>query len=350
MVFTGCDVSRLRKEDALNKIYAAVAIVVSLVIAFFTSGGLILACGVAFWLGAGAYVLIREGIRRWRLSSPEAQEQLERAWWLSERELPAPSSEIDWEEFEDAVELRLLQADDVWAPIDTADMIYRAERDMAFVWPPGAEWACPNCTHRFNRPMDQCPLCDYWTKEDERVPAPGGAQISNDLAHKGWRCPECKKLVPVTMHSCNHCGEGFRGGGPYSQEVFDGPDGPVLETIYEDPRTGAKAILSSRKMQPDEYETCVVAEGGTEIVVPTTSRHNWAGGTDFSSGALGLFQIPPHMIGSSEPDQFHISASTRSRAEERRRRLWQEMMKSVQSHQMTYEQAQDAIQRLMRDG
>jgi hypothetical protein len=272
----------------------------------------------------------------YRSHDPERQEKLEHAWWNSDKELSKPPPEINWEEFEDAVELRLIEADDPWAPVDTADMIYKADRDMAYVWPQGAEWACPNCSHRFNRPMDQCPLCEHITTDEERVPvAPKGPD-----EWQGWTCPSCDCITSSADHRCGNCGQGYRGGGPYREEVFDGPDGPVLETIHVDPRTGDRTIVSSR-------ETYDVDQIGRDVVPQVgTSRHTRAGGTDLSSQAIGLFQIPPHYLGTDRgvaQERHHFSY-------DRPRSLQRQLAEEVRKGRMTREQARAAIQALHERG
>lgn len=325
----------------MNKIYVLVAIVVGIAVAFFTSGALIALCGVAFWLGAGVYLVGRDALEQHALKKPETQEQLERDWWTSDKELPEPPPEINWDEFERAIDIRLQTAQDPWAVIDVDELLKRADRDMNYVWPDNAEWACPNCNHRFSRPLGQCPLCEHETTIDEFKPA-----AAEETDHKSWKCGVCQRRVPRTFHRCNYCANGFRGGGPYRQEVFDGPDGPTLETIYVDPKSGDKTIVSSRRMDSSEYETITVAESGKEYVTPVgTSRHGWAGGTDFSdleTRALAAFQVPPHMM-VSQPERHHISYS---RPESLRRQIEAEVRKG----RMTPEQARVAIQLLHERG
>lgn len=293
-------------------------LVVMLVAATLGAGLLGLLTASAFIFGGFCYLLCAAVIHKYRLASPERQAQLERDWWMSDKELPAPLGEIDWQEFEDAVQLRLEVKQDPWAPIDVDDMIYRAERDMKYVFPEesGAPWP----------PIET---------EDK------DGNVVATRPYAAWNCINCGKNVVNTDHRCPHCKECFRGGGPYSQEVFDGPDGPFLETIYTDPSTGEKTIVSSHKV--DDYETVQVAQGGTEYIIPTrvsTSRHDWSGGTDLSSNVVGLFQIPPHQLGPGKPEDFHISTPPRHQ------RLAASLALAVREHQITHEQALEAMQRL----
>lgn len=196
------------------------------------------------------------------LDASPTLEQQNMAWIMGPR-LDAPPRAVDWPSFEALVERVLAQSRDPYV-IDGHSLLESFEEGL----------------------VDQ-------------------QTIQKHVDHKGWNCASCKLPNTKLDYQCQHCGNGFRGGGPFKMG-FRAKGGNAVYT-----NDTGKTVMTSLGTRIGPGEAYAVMPGEIVYVGTPTPQYDLYDQETLTRHVAGAFAVPHHQLDESPFQKPNIVITTR---------------------------------------